>query len=183
MGLYSAISGLGETGTSSDADLLVPHVSHEVPRIRRAALRALARLHADQFVNVFEERLSDHAPSVSREAMKGLSKTLHLIGGERVWRAFNTASEVHARRNALFLIARLSKWESIGYLVEALGTNDEDLKKQAETYVRRWHWRFNRSFTNPTKAQVEHLSAALERCGTDFDQTLKEQLEFAIRAL
>jgi len=181
MSLCPAISGLGEVGASSDTALIVQYVSHEVPKVRRAALRTLLRLHADDFVDVFEERLSDRTPAVSREAMKGLNKAIHLIGGERVWRIFLSTAAVHTRRNALFLIARLSKWESIGYLVEALCADNEYLKKLAETYVRRWHWQFNRSFTTPTKAQMERLTAALERCGGGLDQSVKELLESTSR--
>ncbi|HLZ00179.1 MAG TPA: hypothetical protein VKT33_14055 [Candidatus Angelobacter sp.] len=181
MSLCSAISGLGEVGASSDTALIVRYVSHEVPKVRRAALRTLLRLHADDFVDVFVERLSDRAPAVSREAMKGLNKAIHLIAGERVWRIFVGTAAVHTRRNALFLISRLSKWESIGYLVEALCADNECLKKLAETYVRRWHWQFNRSFAAPANEQMERLKAAIERCGDRLDQPVRELLEFTSR--
>jgi hypothetical protein len=84
--------------------------------------------------------------------MRGLTEVLHLITGERLWKAFAAATEDHVRRDALFLIARLSKWESIGYLVEALDNNAEDLRKLAESYLRRWYAQFNSSFTAPQTA-------------------------------
>jgi HEAT repeat protein len=180
--LYAAISGLGETGISSDANLVMAHLSHRVSRVRRAVLRTLARLHAEEFVDLFAERLLDHAPSVSREAMRGLTKVLHLVPGERLWRIFAAATEDHVRRNALFLIARLSKWESIGYLVEALDSNAEELRKLAETYLRRWHAQFNSSFTAPTKPQVERLTVAMQRSGASLDRSIRGQIEFGIRS-
>ena len=42
--LSPAISGLGETGIPGDAPLMLAHVSLPTPRIRRVALRAIARL-------------------------------------------------------------------------------------------------------------------------------------------
>jgi len=38
--LYSALSGLGETGCSADADLILPYLSHELSRVRRAGIDA-----------------------------------------------------------------------------------------------------------------------------------------------
>jgi HEAT repeat protein len=180
--LYAAISGVGETGISSDAILVVAHLSHQVPRMRRAVLRTLARLNAQEFVDLFVEGLLDHAPSVSREAMRGLTKVLHLVTGERLWRVFAAATEDHVRRNALFLVARLSKWESIGYLVEALDSNAEDLRKLAESYLRRWYAQFNSSFTAPTKPQVERLTVAMQKSGASLDRSIRGQIEFGIRA-
>jgi hypothetical protein len=139
-------------------------------------------LNAVEFVDLFEGRLLDHTPSVSREAMRGLTKALHLITGEGLWRVFAATREVHVRRNALFLIARLSKWESIGYLVEALNSDAEYLRKLAENYLRRWYAQFNSSFTAPTKPQVGRLTAALQRSGASLDRSIRGQIEFGIRA-
>jgi hypothetical protein len=74
------------------------------------------------------------------------------------------------------------KWESIGYLVEALCADNEYLKKLAERYVCRWHSQFNKSFTTPTKAQMERLSGVLERCGGGLDQSIKKLLESTSRS-
>lgn len=181
-GLYAAIFGIGETGTLADASLVIPRVSHAASRIRGAALRALVHLKAEEFVDLFQERLSDHSPSVSREAKKRLSKALHLITGENLWKIFGVHPEMHVRRNSLFLVARLSKWESIGYLVEALGSNQEELQKLAQLYIRRWYARFNCSFTAPTRTQSDRLRAALQRSGMLLDQSILSQLEYGLGA-
>jgi HEAT repeat protein len=179
--LPAVISGLGETGAVSDSDLVVPHLSSQIPRVRRAVLRTLARLKADAFVDVFQRYLSDDSRSVSREAMKGLSKTLHLTTGETLWSVFANAQELHVRRNVLFLIARLSKWESISYLLSACDSDAESLRNLADSYIHRWHARFNASFTAPSKPQVERLTAALRKCGAKLDSSVTAQIEFGIR--
>ena len=178
--LYSALSGLGEAGSSEDAEIAMSQISHEAPKIRRAAIRALAQLRADRFADVFEYCLSDCAPSVSWEARKGLCRTLHLVIAERVWEIFSTETELHIRRNALFVISRLSKWESISYLVEALGSNVEGLRNLAGQYVTRWQRQFNRSFPSPTRMQVERLSVALDRPASELTVSIRKQLEWFI---
>ncbi len=180
--VYSALSGLGETGGSADVDLILPYVSHEFSKVRRAAIRSLARLHTGGFVDLFVQYLSDATASVSREAMKALARAVHLLEGERIWHVFTNTAITHSRRNALFLIARLGKWESITYLIEALCTEDEELKELAKKYVRRWQSQFNRSFTTPTAEQVKGLSRAISRCGPFVEQPVKELLEYSIRA-
>jgi HEAT repeat protein len=180
--VYSALSGLGETGCTTDVDLILPYVSHERSTIRRAAIRSLARLHTGGFVDLFVQHLADATASVSREAMNALGKRVHLLEGEQIWHVFTNAASPHSRRNALFLIARLGKWESITYLIEALCTGDEELKELAKKYVRRWQWQFNRSFTTPTAEQVKGLSRAISRCGPFVEQPVKELLEYSIRA-
>jgi hypothetical protein len=179
--VYSALSGLAETGRSPDADLVLPYLSHERSKVRRAALRSLGRLQTSGFVDLFVQYLSDATASVSREAMKTLGKRVHLLEGERIWHVFTNAASTHSRRNALFLITRLGKWESITYLVEALCTKDEELKELAKKYVRRWQSQFNRSFTTPTAEQVKGLSRAISRCGPFVEPAVKELLEYSIR--
>jgi HEAT repeat protein len=179
--VYSALSGLAETGRSSDADLVLPYLSHERSKVRRAALRSLGRLQTSGFVDLFVQYLSDATASVSREAMKALGKRVHLLEGERIWHVFINTASTHSRRNALFLIARLGKWESITYLIEALCTEDEELKELAKKYVRRWQSQFNRSFTTPTPEQVKGLSRAISRCGPFVEPPVKELLEYSIR--
>lgn len=180
--LYATISGIGETGTATDASLVVPHVSHKTPRIRRAALRALANLNPVEFVDVFRTCMADQSPAVSREAMKGLSKTRHLSAGEDLWTIFGAHSELHVRRNTLFLIARLSKWESIGYLVQAVDADNEEVRKLARSYIRRWCQQFNSTFTAPTRTQSERLTSALHRSGALLDSAILRSIEYGLRA-
>ena len=180
--VYSALSGLGETGCSADVDLILPYLSHERSKVRRAAIRSLARLQTNGFVDLFVQYLSDATASVSREAMKALGKRAHLLEGERIWHVFTNTASRHSRRNALFLIARLGKWESITYLIEVLCTEDEELRELAKKYVRRWQSQFNRSFTKPTAEQAKGLSRAISRCGPFVEQPVKELLEYSIRA-
>jgi HEAT repeat protein len=180
--VYSALLGLGETGSSPDVDLILPYASHGVSKVRRAALRSLGRLQTGGFADLFVHYLSDESAAVSREAMKALAKRTHLLEGERIWHVFGNTARIHSRRNALFLIARLTKWESIRYLIEALSTEDLELRELANKYVRRWQSQFNRSFTTPTAGQVKGLLRSMSLCGAFVEPSVKELLEFSIRA-
>jgi hypothetical protein len=99
---------------------------------------------------------------VGRVASFGLQKRVNSVGGARLWDAFLQCKSPRAKRGALFLIARLSKWESIGFLLQALDDPDNSVSEGAARYKARLWRRWNRSFVPPTKAQVENLWAILE---------------------
>jgi HEAT repeat protein len=172
----TAISGLGEVGTPADAEIVLPFVSNEVPKVRKAVIRALSNLDADHFADLFLKSLSDPSPGVSREAMKALSNCLYMTTGESLWNIVVSSSSIKVQRHALFLISRLSKWESISYLVEAVASNNEEMQSLAETYLRRWYHNFNSSFTSPTAEQVERLTSALQKAGRRMQGSLLAQI-------
>jgi len=71
--LSSAISGLGESGSASNGERLLPYVSHGAAKVRKAAIRALAKLNGNAYISSFMDALMDEMPGVSREAQKALT--------------------------------------------------------------------------------------------------------------
>lgn len=178
--LYGALCGIGEVGQAADTGLIGPFACDGDPKLRRAAVRGLARLGAPRFVDVLKESLADAHSRVSREAARGLSKVPHLLEGVPIWQLLQNTSFPHVRRNALFLIAQLTKWESIGYLIEALSSADERVVRNAEMYVQRWYRRFNVTFTQPSDVQKTRIVQALAKGGDRLNWRLREQLEYAV---
>ena len=125
--------------------------------------------------------MKDEVPRVSRQALKALAHQTSSISGELVWEIFDAASHPHVRRNALSLLERLAKWDSIYYLIKAIGDPDEAVVSISRFGVQRWLGGFNRTFTQPTGDQITRLGTALERCGDWLDEKTKEQLRFSIR--
>lgn len=179
--LYSAISGLGETGSVSDVHLLLPYTSHMVAKIRRATIRALGRLCIRDYRSVFVDALTDEVPSVSGEALKVLANKASLIGDERLWDIFCSGSHQHIKLNALSLLEKLGKWDSIYFMVKAIRDSDEDVADRAGLNIQRWLWRFNRGFSSPTAEQLAKLRNALEECGNRLDDKTMGELWFSMR--
>jgi len=179
--LCAVISGLGETGATADDHLIVPYTSHAASRIRRAAIRALAKLNGDAHVDLFIEALKDQVPYVSRQALSVLADQPSLVSDEQVWELFQSTSHPHVKRNALFLIEKLGKWDSIYYLVTAVRDSDEAIASMSRAGIQRWLARFNRSFTTPTDGQLARLDNALEESGSLLDEASQEQLRFSTK--
>lgn len=180
--LHSAISGLGETGSAADDQFVVPYTSHPTTKIRMAALKALAVLNPKQHLDIFMRALEDEAPKISRRALKALESIPSLLNAARVWEVFSSSPHTHVRRNALSLIERLSKWESIPYLLAALSDKDEDLVLKTRREIEGWLSRSNRTYSYPTTEQATNLKNALEKHDHLLDDETRQQLHLTIRA-
>lgn len=181
--LYAAISGLGETGGTQDAGLILPYTSHRAGQIRRAAVRAIATLNPEPHVELFVHALRDPVPRVSRQAMKELSNRTSRLSAPRIWEIYRSATHNHVKRYALRLLEKFPKWESISYIVSTLCDADKKIVVMGHLGIQRWLIRFNRSFSTATPEQLGRLRAALENCGHLIDEAAREQLQFLARAL
>jgi HEAT repeat protein len=179
--LFSAISGLGETGSAADDSLIVPYTLHRAGRIRRAAIRALSKLNGRAFIELFIEALTDEVSYVSRQALKALANKASSVSGEQVWEIFQSTAQAHVKRNALSVIERMNKWDSIYYLVRTACQSEKDIADISRFGIQRWLARFNRSFLLPTPEQIAKLSNALDECGILLDEQTENQLRFSIR--
>lgn len=179
--LYSVISGLGETGAKADDHLIVPYTSHRSSKIRVAVLRALAKLNRNAHFELFLEALKDQVPDVSRQALNALIDRASAIDGERIFELFRSAGHAHVRRNALSLIEKLGKWDSIYYLVRAVQDSDETIAGKSTFGIQRWLTRFNSNFSSPTPEQLARLGNALEEAGHLLDNKTVDQLRFSMK--
>ncbi|MDQ3919855.1 MAG: HEAT repeat domain-containing protein, partial [Acidobacteriota bacterium] len=162
--------------------MVLPYAAHPSPKVRRAAIKALARLNGDKHLSVFLTALRDETPTVSREARKALTSRAAAVGGERLWEVFNASSLLpHVRRNALNLLSRLGKWDGIYYLIRAVGDHDVRIAEASQMGVVRWLSQFNRSFTAPTQEQITRFESALREGGHLLGESVREQFWFSVK--
>jgi HEAT repeat protein len=178
--LYPTICGLGETGSAADDRLILSYTLHRLGKVRGAAFRALAGLNGTAHVDLFCNALKDKVPQVSRQALRALADKTSYISGEKVWEIFDSSSHGHVKRNALSLLERLPKWDSIYYLVKAIGDPDEAVVDMSRFGIKRWLAGFNRTFTLPSGGQVARLNTALEDCDDLLDEETKKQIRFSM---
>ena len=180
--LYAAINGLGETGAARDDQLILPFVSHQQSKIRRAAIKALAKLNFTPHIEVLFKALSDEAPPVSRQALTSLVSQRAKVSGERLWKLFNSSDLFHVRRSALIMIARLSKWDSLYYLLKALHNSEQRVVDLSHFWIQDWLDRFNRSFVSPTREQVDRIVNAIDDSRNVIPEDSRQALLFALKS-
>lgn len=160
--LAASLAGLGEAGRKEDTALVSQYLAAERSQVRAAALRAITRLDPAYDAAIFLAALCDKSARVGRVAVLGLRKRVNSVGGAGLWAAYLRCKSSAKKRRVLSLIGRLSKWEGLGLLIQALGDPDAGTSEAAAQYKARLWQRWNRSFVPPTKSQAENLRAILE---------------------
>jgi HEAT repeat protein len=181
--LGAAIEGVGETGARADADLLEPFLTGDVPRIRRSALRALAKLDAERGIASAVTALADDASTVRSAAADILSINANRVDFEIVNRRVRSLSDARARRNLLRVFMEAPKWETLAFLLEALADPDDEVRTFACHLVGRWIANFNRNQTQPTATQLHRIGALLNSVASRMPEETAKRLRFSIKPL
>ncbi len=162
--LRGALLGLGESGTRDDLFLVASYLTTERLSVRCAAIRALADLEPLTTTTPFLEAMVAPQPSVSREGRRALEPRLsHLPAATIGTLIIGQHFEAHVRRNALSLANELSKWEALPLLLDGCADGNEVAAKMALFLVEAWLRRYNRSFLQPTRAQLDRAAESLAR--------------------
>ncbi len=178
---YAAICGLGETGESSDASRIAPFLDSQVPKIRRAAVYAVAKLDTEGHLSRLVGFLSDEKASIAREAMKALLSRVRQIPIEDLERLVETGSNFHTRRNALALMLVVGKWQRLPLLLLTCVDNDGKLASLATRAVRDWFFGFNRSFVPPTQMDIEKIQSVLSRVELKLPDGMAKELRGCLK--
>jgi HEAT repeat protein len=180
--LCAAVAGLGETGLPKDSQLLERFLRDRSSRVRAMAFHAIGKLNFDPYFEEFVLALEDASSKVTGEALRALCKKPNLVGGQRLWEIYDRCSHPHGKRRALFLLARINKWDSIGFLVQSLTNQDDSFVDLSQKYISRWFARYNRSFVTPTAEQISRLRNVLSRCNLLLSSGTQRQLESLLKS-
>ena len=160
--LIGIIGGLGETGKSSDAKLIANYLKHKTAKIRKVSIKAIAKLSAEKFRESFLALVMDDSSRVSKEAALALLQCRYQSIVQELWDAFEKSDKIHVAKNILFIVSKLSKWEGIIYIIEALASKHEVIKELANDYLNRWLLNFNRSFVKPSNDQKDRIVSLMQ---------------------
>ena len=178
--LAAAIEGVGETGTGADVDLLTPFLNAALPRVRRAALRASAKLDVERGVPLAIAGLADAAPSVRSAALGLLKINAHRVDFGLV-RSRVDGLDSRARRNVLYLFKEAPKWEAAALLLEAAGDTDPEVRQKASRLLDSWLADFNRSQVPPRAQQLERIRRLLDANASGIPEETAGLLRFSLK--
>jgi HEAT repeat protein len=180
--LCAAIAGVGETGVVKDSQLVERFLNNQHSKVRVAALHTIAKLNPDAYLDQFVLALDDASAKVTREAVAALSKKSNSIGGQRLWEVYYHSHYFHGKRGVLYLLARISKWDSIAFLIQSLTDQDDSLVELSQRYIVRWFARYNRSFIVPSAEQLATLRSVLSRCNLLVSSGTQRQLDSLLKS-
>jgi len=122
-----AIDALADVGAPEDAARIAPFAADPSPRVRAAALRAIARLDFGPHAALFGRALRDPSPRVLRAAFAALRK--HPYAADRAALDDLIASRSPSAWAAFALLVRGDYWDAI--LVSLRAARDPALTKLA----------------------------------------------------
>lgn len=181
--LAAAIEGVGETGTRADADLIAPFLSGNRPRIRRSALRALAKLDPERAISAAISALADDASSVRAAAAAILAANASRVDFDIVSRRVRSLSDPKVRGNLLWVFLDAPKWEAPVFLLETLTDPNDGVRTLAVRLVDQWIEGFNRNQTQPTAEQLERIGALLDSVAPRMPEETAKMLRVSIKPL
>ena len=174
--IAAAVAGLGETGSATDVSLVIPHLSHQQPRVRREAVRALSRLDAVSHASTFVDLLSDVSPKVGRASRDVLQARAGMASYDAIVKVIRGAPHAHGKLNALTLVETLGKWPALVLLLRVAHDSDKELAVRARELLRQWVATANRRFTTPTTAQLSEISELLDQPFDGLADDLRAQM-------
>lgn len=160
--LLGVICSVGETGIAADAERLLPFALQGVPRQRKVAIDAIARLAGDDYIQLFIDALVGSQVVLSNAGRVALKSRVHLVDTAMLTVLLRTSPYWHVRKNALLLLISSGKWSSLLHIIYALGDGDEHVDSLAKRAFQRWMWVSNRYFVAPTAEQQVQIRAALD---------------------
>lgn len=175
------MAGLGEVGDATDAARIEALAQSPSARVRRSALRALARLTGAAAVPRLVQALLTDARSVVAEARRLLGPHVGQLDAGELWRAAGARDAADALVQLLLLFKRRSKWERLAFVLDACWRPDARLGALALRELRLWLAQSNRSFTVLPPALRSELLDRLARAEPHLPPALAAEVGFAIR--
>lgn len=130
------LAGLGDCATSADAELVLPYLRDQRPRVRAEAVRTLRRLDAQADVVAL---LEDPAPVVVRNVVGLLRAAGPKAPVERLWVLLGDADRPrHVREAARLLLADRDAWTRIKADLLLSGDPDVLLSSRARADLAAW---------------------------------------------
>jgi HEAT repeat protein len=175
-----AIAGLGETGERMDLELLRPFLNHASPPIRRAAVRAIARIDGDREIELLLAPLRDQSPSVYKAARDAIRLRPGQVTPEGIWKIWEESELPHVRMAVLSLLAEFSGWGRPLYLLRALAGSEEKVRAKAAKYLGRWHREPSRFMGHASALQLDELTRELAAAEPYLDRTISADMRSGI---
>ncbi|WP_285780159.1 HEAT repeat domain-containing protein [Microtetraspora sp. NBRC 13810] len=134
-GLRGLLAGLGDCGSRSDADLVLPRLDDPRPRVRAEAVRTLRRLGVPVDLAAM---LEDPAPVVVRHVADTLRATGAGVPVERLWALLVTDRPRHVRLAAHRLLTARDGWTRVRADLLLIAGPDEALRDRARVDLVSW---------------------------------------------
>lgn len=155
-----AIWGLTEIFSKGSIDLILPFLESEYPSLRALALKACFVLSKEAILEkVFTKILFDTSPRVLKECSRLYKKCNAVIKEESFIAAIKNQRKEKNYRFIINMTKKMNKWDQLILLSKLSKINNQFLDDEIEGAFKRWLFKVNQFFMDPTKRQVTQINA------------------------
>jgi hypothetical protein len=161
-----AVAGLGECGAVDDAELVARYLSHDRPRVRAEAVRAVRRLGGA--LSPVAGMLTDPAPVVVRAVADAVVGEPNLVPIDVLWELLAADQPAHVRRAAFRLLIARDTWSRIEVGLRLIGDPDDELRTYARSNLIGWLDRdASTGYQTPSRSTRERLGRLIDAAESD----------------
>lgn len=170
------IWGIGEYGSSADADKLVPYLESDEEGIVKHTLHAVSRLLGTEADEIFWKYLQDERSVIQRAAYREIMANNISYGAKRVYELFISTDSVSLKEKLAHQFHRENSWDRLPYLLRLFWYEEETIRTVLQSYA------YNRSvYGKITQEAAENIRSILYHEQYRIPQKLAESIEFDLR--
>ena len=171
----ACIAGLGETGLSEDAELLLPFLEDPDASVVKVTLHALAGTGGERSSDVFWKYLQDDRQNVAMQAFREITRLNIRYGAKQIYELFqNTDSEL-LKIKLIYRLSHEAYWERVPYVLMLLSDGDETIRETAGLALRRNH---TSVYSGTTEENARFITEILNDSKYAVDEKIKQQILF-----
>jgi hypothetical protein len=175
-----AVKAIGEVGDAGSAALVLPFLSASDSRLAAAALRTLAVLDGDAYVEQFVAAMHSGQAALTKEAGVALAGRISLVDLEELRSIGNSLPWGFARRRILALLFTAPKWDALLNILTSLRDPEPAAVELAREYLARWMVQFNRRSSPLTPDHQQRLRQAIQALAAELPPDRVRVLTFLV---
>lgn len=138
--IKGGLRGLADLGEEEDKQRIAALATHQLPSIRRTALRELNAIGPREHLDVFWAALRDREDYIPKTAAKVLGQNIGLVSPERLVQVYEDAERAVVRKACLYVVPRWEMWVRIDVLLQAARVTEEPaLLEEIDRQLPRWN--------------------------------------------
>lgn len=171
----ACIAGLGETGLSEDAALLMPFLEDPDASIVKVTLHALGSCGGESLSEVFWKYLQDERENVAMQAFREITKLNIRYGSKQIYELFQKTDSDILKIKLVYRLSHETYWDRIPYALMLYSHSDETIR---HTVRHALVWNNAKGYSSTTEENAKFITAVLNDDKYEIDEKVKKAVLF-----
>ena len=171
----ACIAGLGETGLSEDAVLLMPFLEDPDASIVKTTLHALGSCSGESLSEVFWKYLQDERENVAMQAFREITKLNIRYGSKQIYELFQKTDSDILKIKLVYRLSHETYWDRIPYALMLYSHSDDTIR---HTVRHALVWNNAKGYSSTTEENAKFITEVLNDDRYKIDEKVKKAVLF-----